>query len=84
MSDRTGSDPPGEPTPLAAAEAVVVKFSRGHRQVRLTLIGTTPLVEVTLPVDDAAELAERIGHAVTAIRAGSLPAGVETALDLEL
>lgn len=70
--------------PQPAEELVVVKFSRANRQIRMTLPATTPLAEVTLTVDDAAELAQRIGHAVTAIRDGHLPSGVETALNLEL
>lgn len=83
MSDGTRPHRSGEGAP-PTVEAVVVKFSRGNRQVRLSLSAMEPLAEVTLSVDDAAELAERIGHAVTAIRAGHLPPGVETALDLEL
>lgn len=64
--------------------SVIVKFSRGRRQVRLAFPTRDGMVETTLEVDAAAELSERIGHAVTAIREGGLPAGVETALDLEL
>ncbi len=64
--------------------SIVVKFSRGRRQVRLASPTGDGMVETTLEVDAAAELSERIGHAVTAIRQGGLPAGVETALDLEL
>lgn len=68
-----------------ATEEILIKASRGRKQIRLSVVrGASTVIETTLDADSALELGERLFSAAHFAQTGELPDGVETALDLEL